>query len=64
MRSLMGACREDCIARLHVLSRQIRAALRQDRKQRAANVALEAEGFLEGNDVHEAYHTISGWYRD
>ena len=63
-RYLQGICREDCCARLHILSRQIRHALRQDRKQRAARVALEAEAHLASHEVHEAYRSIQGWYRD
>ena len=56
----MGSCREDCAARLRLLSKQIRASLWRDRKQQAAQVALEAEQYLEDGDVHEA----QGWYRD
>ena len=63
-RYLQGICREDCCAQLHILSRQIRHALRQDRKQRAARVALEAEAHLASHEVHEAYRSIQGWYRD
>ena len=60
----MGSCREDCVTRLHVLSRQIQTYLRRNWKQRASQVALEAEGLLANNKIHEAYRTIQGWYHD
>lgn len=60
---LLGSCREHCVSRLRVLSHQIRASLRTDRKHRAASVALEAERYLQDHQVHEAFRTIQGWYR-
>ena len=63
-RSIHGICREDCHTELHSLSRSIRRALRQDRKRRAARVGLEAEYHLAKGEVHEAFRTIRGWYRD
>ena len=60
----MGSCREDCVTHLHVLSCQIRTYLQHDQKQHASQVALEAEGLLANNEIHEAYCTIQGWYHD
>ena len=59
----MGSCHEDCVIRLRVLNRQIRACVRRDRKARASRVALEAEGLLATNQAHEACRTIQGWCR-
>ena len=56
---LAGWCREDCTQRLRILSRRIQAALRLDRRRRAARVGLEAEAYLASGDIHQAYHTIS-----
>ena len=61
---LLGICREDCQSRFRTLGQAIRKGLRRDRRERAAKVGLEAERLLSLNQVHEAFRTIQGWYRD
>ena len=60
--SLMGHCNKNCIKLLTSLNHRICACLRQDRKQRAQKVAMEAKAHLNAGDIHEAYHAIQGWY--
>ena len=45
------------------MGRHIKAALKVDRQQRAANVASEMEGHLAAGDPKEAWRCIQGWYR-
>ena len=45
-----------------VLGRRIRAALKADRCQRAANVGATIVGHLEAGDLEEAWRAIKGWY--
>ena len=45
------------------LCQQIRRNLRRDRRHRANQVGITAEGFLNAGLLHEAYHSIRGWYR-
>jgi hypothetical protein len=52
-----------CQRQAHCLGRQIKAALRGDRRQRAANVASEIEGLLSTNQTKEAWRCLKGWYR-
>eukprot|EP00957_Ditylum_brightwellii_P103699 7900277-Ditylum_brightwellii.AAC.1 len=49
-------------ARGQVLTRQIRALLKEDRKQRAANVASEIEVAMAEGDLAEAWQKLKGWY--
>ena len=63
-RRILGNCRFDCVERLHLLRRQIQSNLRRDHRQRAADVASKAEECLQAHQIHEAYRTIQGWYKE
>jgi hypothetical protein len=44
------------------LGRRIKAALDGNRRQRAANVASEVEGYLSTEQPKEAWRCLKGWY--
>ena len=45
------------------LGREVKASLKSDRRQRAADTASAAEHHLQSGDPKEAWRCIKGWYR-
>ena len=58
------ARRRQDVEAVDVLKRQVRAAVRGDRRKRAEEAAATAESFLKEGKIQEAFEAIKGWYKD